>query len=171
MNCPHCGHPTTDHYMEPDIKRFQCWERMSYDNNDFCGCTHGAPPKATLMLYAIRNSKGEFFRAKGRDGYGKKSWVPDLIDAKLYSKVSQARARVTYFANNNPQKLPVPELVEFKAVEHRIIDERVRVADAKRKKELEVERRKKEHAEWELEQAKKSLEEAQKKIERLTRGN
>ena len=147
-----------------------CHERMSYDNNDFCGCSHGAPPKATLLLYAIRNSKGEYFRAKGRDGYGKKSWVPDLIDAKLYAKVSQARARITYFANNNPQKLPVPELIEFKAVEERVIDETDRVRDAKRKKELEVENRKKAQAKWELEQAQKQLAAAQAKIDKLRRG-
>ena len=41
MNCPECGHLTRGHFH--DGTKFQCWERMSHDNNDFCGCQHGSP--------------------------------------------------------------------------------------------------------------------------------
>lgn len=123
-----------------------------------------------MTLYVIRNHEGEYFRTKGRSGYGK-SWVPDLIDAKFYAKVSQARSRVTYFTNNNPHGLPVPELIEFKVVESKVIDERERVAGAKRKKELEKQRQKRVYAERELEEARKAFEAAQKKVDSYVRGN
>ena len=163
--CPRCGHPLWEHREEKG-HGFKCWERLSHENNDFCGCTHGAPPKATLMLYAIRNSTGEFFRAKGRSGYGK-SWVPDLIDAKFYAKVSTARSRVTYFANNNPKKLPVPELIEFKVTEVRVIDETDRVKDAKRKRDIEEARRQKAVQEQLIEHAKYEIEQAQARLRKL----
>lgn len=124
----------------------------------------------TITLYAIRNSNGEWFRAKGRDGHSKKTWNVDLIDAKLYTKLSQARARVTFFANNY-KNFPVLELVEFQAIQVKVIDETQRVISVQHKKQLEVENRKKSHAEWELKQAQAALDEAQAKIDRLTKSN
>lgn len=123
--------------------------------------------RPTITLYAIRNSKGEWFRAKGRDGYGKKTWNEDLNIAKLYTKLSQARARVTFFANNY-KDFPVPQLVEFQATQVRVVDETERVAKAKLKKQLEVENRKKIHAEVELKHAQAALAEAKAKIKKLT---
>ena len=154
-----------EHYKEAN-HGFKCWERLSNENNDFCGCTHGAPTPDEIKLYALRNSKGEYLRARGRNGSGK-SWVPDLLDAKFYTKVSQARSRVTYFSNNNPQKLPVPQLIEFKVVETKVIDETERVKDAKRKKELEAERKKERQAKQEIETAEKVLRDAQARLNRL----
>lgn len=88
--------------------------------------------------------------------------------AKLYTKIAQARGRVTYFANN-ARGLPVPELVEIVATEAHVVDEADRVTDAKRKKAVAVAKHKEREARWELECAQRQLAEAQAKIERLTR--
>ena len=39
----------------------------------------------SIKLYAVRNKKGFWFRAKGYGGHGN-SWVESLNDAKLYTK-------------------------------------------------------------------------------------
>ena len=95
-NCPHCGHPNWEHYKEGKRYRFMCHERMSYDNNDFCGCSHGAPPPLTLKVYAVRNEKDEFYRSyavQKRSG----AWVKDIADAKVYTKPGPANGMVTRF--------------------------------------------------------------------------
>ena len=63
-----------------------------------------------LSMYVVRNYEGKFFRAKGLNGYGE-TWVFDLREAKFYIKISQARSRVTFFANNYPDLKP-PEILE-----------------------------------------------------------
>ena len=80
---------------------------------------------ATLTLYAVRNREGKWFRAKGYGGYGD-TWTPDIGKAKLYSKIAQARGRVTFFATSWPEH-GTPDLVEFTATESRVMPEAERV--------------------------------------------
>jgi hypothetical protein len=87
-----------EHYEEKG-HGFKCWERMSYDNNDFCGCRHGAPPPLTLEVFAVRNEKGEFYRSysvQKRSG----AWVKNIADAKVYTKKGPAQGLVTRFKND-----------------------------------------------------------------------
>lgn len=53
------------------------------------------------------NITGKYFRAKGKDGYGK-SWVDKIEDARIYTKLPQAKGRE-------------PVIVELKVVESRIL--------------------------------------------------
>ena len=71
---------------------------MSRENNDFCFCTHGAPPALRLELYAVRNVKGEFYRSYAAGGRNKK-WVKDIADAKVYTKRGPAQGLVTRLKN------------------------------------------------------------------------
>lgn len=121
-------------------------------------------PVIELTLYAIRNNNGEWFRSKGRSG-SVKTWNADIKNAKFYSNLSQARARVTYFAN--AFRVTPPEIVELRASVVNIINEANRLEAIKLKKQLEVETRKKADAVRELADAQRSLEEAQKKIDML----
>jgi hypothetical protein len=95
-----------------------------------------------IKMYAVRNSKGHWFRAKGRDGYNKKTWVAELEKAKFYTKIGQARARVTFFANNNPNNLPLLEIVEFTASVTGVIDEKERILKVGIERELKEKKEK-----------------------------
>lgn len=64
-----------------------------------------------MKVYIVKNQSNQYFRAKGRSGYGS-SWVPELERAKIYTKIGQAKSRVTYFYKDNP-KLGCPVLLEF----------------------------------------------------------
>lgn len=121
--------------------------------------------KINLQLYAVRNSDGQFFRAKGYGGGGA-TWVDDLCRAKIYANIGQARSRVTFFANNYP-KYPTPQLIVIKANELEILDETERVEKAKQKKLKEVEQRKINEQEWKIEQAQKDLKDAQDRLKKL----
>lgn len=118
-----------------------------------------------LSVYAIRNYDGKWFRANGQSGYGD-TWVDDLVKAKLYPRISQARSRVTYFANAN-RELPVPQLVEFVVTEMRVMDEAARVDNARKQKDLREVQRQRADARWALENAQRDLARAQEKIDRL----
>lgn len=64
-----------------------------------------------MNLYVVRNQKGQYFRSKGRSGYGK-SWVTELDKAKFYGTIGQARSRVTFFYKSNPE-LGCPQILQF----------------------------------------------------------
>jgi len=142
--CPKCRHPLGDHNAESPGSRYQCYERMSNDNNDFCGCEYGKPtpePQEPILLYAIRNEKGEWFLPYSRGSAA--SWQPELIHAKIYTKQGAAQGKITALANEDAawcmlhpsaKPKPIPELVEFTVVETRVIDQKDRVAKAKQKK-------------------------------------
>jgi hypothetical protein len=87
---------------------------------------------ATITLYAVRNRDGKWFRSKGRGGYGD-TWVADANKAKLYTKIGQARGRVTYFATTWPE-YGTPDIVEFAATESLVLNEAARVEKASDKK-------------------------------------
>lgn len=65
-----------------------------------------------MNLYVVRSkSTGEFFRSVGRNSSGS-SWVKDLKDAKFYTKIGQAKGRVTYFYKSDPS-YGCPDILEF----------------------------------------------------------
>jgi len=167
-SCPECSHPLHEHYAEPG-HGFRCWERMSYENNDFCGCTHGAPPKASLLLYVVRNGKGEFFRASSSRRVRRSAWAQDVVDAKFYVRASMARARIRLLRGSPSQELPL-ELVELNAVERRVVADHERVQDAKRRDELADVDRKRSLAEAQVARAKQQLVRAQDRLRGMQEG-
>ena len=115
-----------------------------------------------MTLYAVRNKDGKWFHAKGYSGSGA-TWVESLTKAKIYPKIGQARARVSYFAKNYPA-YGVPEIVELYVTTSKVLDETKRVKkaqDARAKKEADHAKR---MAEWKLDQAKMELTRAQKMV-------
>lgn len=125
--------------------------------------SEAAAPIATF--YAVRNSKGEFYRTYAQGGR-RSGWVKELTDARLWTTIGPARGKITALSNEHPRD-PVPELVEFVVREINVVDQQARVAEARAKKQLEVENRKKAQAEWELQQAQRDLAAAQAKIDKL----
>lgn len=118
-----------------------------------------------LILYAVRNSDGQYFRAKGFGGGGA-SWVDELKDAKVYAKLGQTRSRITYFANHYP-KYPNPVLIKLTVTGLEVVDEKDRVEKAKQKKKTAEAEYKKRQAQWDLEEAENDLAEAQKNLNKL----
>jgi len=115
--------------------------------------------REVLTVYAVRNREGEWFRSVGYGGGGK-SWVAKVQDAKLYTKLAQARSRVTYWANAYPEREP-PVIVAFtmSLTDAKVLSEEDRVAAAKLKKATEK-------AENERREARRRLEEAERTIAR-----
>jgi hypothetical protein len=123
------------------------------------------PMNPPLMLYAVRNSQGRWFRRKGYQGGGE-TWVEDIGKARIYTKIGPARACVSYFANSSDKYLP-PDLVEFRVEAATVLPESLRVKGQKEKKRLRDLENHKRHEEWRLREAKKQLEEAQAEINRI----
>lgn len=121
----------------------------------------------TLILYAVRNNSGQYFRAKGFSGSGN-SWVNDINKCKIYGKIGGARGTITWFANNYP-KFPTPDLIKLTVTGIEVIDEteRVNKAIAKKKKELALAEER--NAARKLVDAQKQLAEAQKNLSKLTK--
>lgn len=163
--CPKCKHYCYLHNKDGS-NVFQCWERLSFENNDFCGCRCGEPGQISLELYAVQNHVGDFFRAKGFGGYGL-SWVKEISSAKIYTKLSQARSRVTYFNNNNPDNLPSCKIIVLSVTDSQVLDETDRIVKVKKDKELSAVNKKKNLALDKLNKAKKELEEAEEELKKL----
>jgi hypothetical protein len=85
-----------------------------------------------FQLYGVKNQDGQYFRAKGYGGYGK-SWVENAENAKLYSKIGQAKARVTFWTQNYPE-YGVPSIVVFE------VDELKEIDDSKRQEKIKEQR-------------------------------
>lgn len=119
--CPHCRHPLWEHrfsYPEKERRGFKCFERMSYDNNDFCGCTHGAPPKQEFVFYAVADSD-DLAKAKWYCTYSAQKssgWKKDFSDAKIWVKRSSAKAKATALGAQ-------ARIVEFHANKVVIVDQ------------------------------------------------
>jgi hypothetical protein len=86
-----------------------------------------------FKLYAVQSQDGKWFRSKGYGGHGS-SWVSDINKAKLYSKLQQAKGRVTWWYNNYPE-FGVPQIVVFEAKQTEII------IDEERQKKIQHERK------------------------------
>lgn len=74
-----------------------------------------------LLFFGVRSKDGKWFRRKGFSGYGE-SWVSELTKARIYNKIGHARQIVSFFAERHPS-YGVPDVVEFKVTESRVIDE------------------------------------------------
>lgn len=118
-----------------------------------------------LFFYVVRNSDGEFFRAKGYGGYGK-TWVSEITKARVYTKIGPARASVSYFANHYPE-YPSPTILKMGVGAVEVINEAERVEKQKIKKQEAEERRKARQAKRNLEHAQKEFEASKAKLERL----
>lgn len=64
-----------------------------------------------MKIYVVQNKKGEYFRNIGYGGYGK-SWREKLEDAKFYTKIGQAKSRVTFWFKNYPE-FGCPRILAF----------------------------------------------------------
>lgn len=118
-----------------------------------------------LELYAVVNQEGKFFRSIGYGGVGK-SWVDTIDKAKLYSKIGQARSRVTWWFTNYP-KYGRPKILKLSAIGTEFIDEEERLKKIKEKKEIAEIKREERVAAWNLKQAEERLKEAKKELDRL----
>lgn len=106
-----------------------------------------------MEFFLVRNQEGKYFRAKGFSGSGL-TWVEKAQDAKVYTKLGQARSRVTFFANNYPQ-YGIPEIIQIHVVAGEVLVEEKRVKKAIKTKELK-----------DLQYKKKQLEDLQKSTSR-----
>jgi hypothetical protein len=119
----------------------------------------------TLVLYAVRNSKGQFFRAKGYSGSGA-TWVDDINKAKIYGGTGGARGTITWFANHCPN-YPTPELIKLTVTGMEVMDETARIKKAQERKLKAEQEREARNAKYELEQAQRKLDEAQARLNKL----
>lgn len=85
-----------------------------------------------LSLYAVRNKKGQYFKNIGYGGHGK-SWVDSLDKARIYTKIGQARSRVTWWAENFPD-YGAPELIELVIEKINVVDDSENILKNKKKK-------------------------------------
>jgi hypothetical protein len=122
---------------------------------------------ATLLLYAVRNRDGLWFRSRGIGGYGE-TWVAELQDAKLYSRIGPARSRVTFFAARWPE-YGTPDVVELSLSGMRVLDETKRAAKAIERKRTEKEEREVRERAYELKSAERALEDAKARLEKAKR--
>jgi hypothetical protein len=124
--------------------------------------------KIHLELFVVRNSSGQYFHNVGYGGYGK-TWVDSLQKAKIYTKIGQARSRVTWFTKKY-SNYPMPVIIKIIANEAIVLDESERVKKAIASKERAEARRKKAESEWKLKRAEEKLKEAVEEIKKLKDG-
>ena len=121
-----------------------------------------------IILYAIRNQKGEYFHAKGYTGHGN-TWVSNLTNARIYPRRAPARSIATFFSKK-PEEYGVAQVVELHVTaivapaeeEQRTIKAVNRIKADAIKSELW-------HKQQQLEQAQRALQEAQKTIAELSK--
>lgn len=119
-----------------------------------------------LELYVVRNRKGEYFRPKGISGKGD-NWVASLKNAKIYTRLGPARARVSFWAKHSPGH-GVPELVRLVVSAAEVVtEERLRA-----QKRIEAAQRREARARvrsraGELDRAHKLLAEAERNLKRV----
>jgi hypothetical protein len=118
-----------------------------------------------FTFYLVRNKEGKFFRSKGWGGYGD-TWVEDPKRARVYQKISQARSRVSFFANNYPE-YGVPDLVAISASQGIVLDESKRVEKAKKSAVLKASKQAKCRAEQEKKYSEADLARARARLAAL----
>lgn len=118
-----------------------------------------------LKLYAIRNSKGQFYRSKGYSGAGS-CWVDDINKARVYGSTGPARSVVTFFTKHYPD-YPMPELIKLNIAGFEVMDETERVKKAIEKKEREQAAQEKRAAERAMAEAERKLKEAKDNLDKL----
>lgn len=120
-----------------------------------------------LKLYAIINSDGKYFHAKGMSGRGE-TWVDTLDKARIYPKISSARGQVTYFAKTFP-KYDTPTIVILNIDSVEYLDDTKRVEEVINKDHHAKLRVEKARNERNLENAKKLLKDTKENIKKLKR--
>jgi hypothetical protein len=123
---------------------------------------------ATITLYAVRNRDGKWFRSKGYGGYGE-TWVADIGKAKLYTKIGQARGRVSFFAGKWPEH-GVPDIVEFTATMTAVLPEAGRVSEVAERKARQEAARAVRIKQAEVERATRDKQDAEARLARLRGG-
>jgi hypothetical protein len=118
-----------------------------------------------LVMYAVRNEKGQYFKAKGYQGYGD-TWIDDINKARIYGKTGGARGVITWFANHYPQ-FPTPSLIKLTVTEIEVIDESERIEKSKIRKATALAKRNELMAKRVLQHAERKLAAAQAEINRL----
>lgn len=101
-----------------------------------------------IEFFAVRNQDGKFFHGVGMSGAGK-TWVDDITKAKIYPKIGQARARVTWFKTHYPE-YATADIIKIIADRAEILNESERVQKTIKSKEEKELKRKKERLEREL---------------------
>jgi hypothetical protein len=118
-----------------------------------------------LVFYGIRNKEGKWYRSKGYGGHGD-TWVDDIKKAKVWSKISPARAQITFFANKWPE-YGIPDLIQLNVNNISVIDEKDRVTKAIQKKKEEEFQSQIIRLNMEMEYSREKKIEAERKIEAL----
>jgi hypothetical protein len=121
-----------------------------------------------MKVYAIRREDGKWFKSRkcGWHDWDRGQWVDLIDDAKIFTKEGQAKSSVTWVANNSTPK-EVPELVEFELVMSAIIDQKDRVAKAKKDKERRELEYQKAHIQRDLEFARKEYDRVKENLRKL----
>ena len=122
---------------------------------------------SNLIMYAVRNDKGLFFKSYNDYSYNNKNggtWVDDINKARVYRGTGGARTAITYFAKNYPNN-PLPELIKLTVSNVEVIDETARVKKAIDKKAMELVKSQERRAKWALEEADRKYKNAQNELE------
>jgi hypothetical protein len=117
-----------------------------------------------LILYAVRNKKGQYFHNVGYGGYGR-SWVNTLQEARIYGKIGPAKRQVTYWGSHYPE-YGIPELLKITMGKIEIIDQNERVSKFKVKKAREEAAQKKRDAEEKILDAKREIARLNREMEK-----
>lgn len=86
-----------------------------------------------LVMYAIRNANGFYFKSRGNYGGGIE-WVSDINKARVYKTSGPARTIITWIYNDS-DNFYVPELLKLNLSSVEIIDETERLSKLKGKQE------------------------------------
>jgi len=76
--------------------------------------------KPLLILFAIRNKKGEWYRSKVMDGHSN-NWTEDLDKARIYTKLGPARSVRTKWHKKYPE-LGKFDVIALKVAELTVLD-------------------------------------------------
>lgn len=113
-----------------------------------------------MKIYVVQNIKGQYFRNIGFGGNGK-SWRDKLEDAKFYTKIGQAKSRVTFWFKQYPQ-YGCPRILAFNLGEDN--QEVIEMEKETEKKILSAEKR---EAKYKLAGLKRQLQDKQANHDKL----
>lgn len=114
--------------------------RTSHENNDFCGCRHGASVPLAFTLYVVRSDKGLYYRPRLGSASRRELWVEDVLEARLYTDLGQARGRVTYLNRHHASKY-CPHIETFTVKHQGVLDETEHLKEAQEQRKAEEQRK------------------------------
>ena len=118
-----------------------------------------------LKVYAVVNSSGQLLRRIGYGGSGG-AWTDDVKDARLWFRISAARAQVTWWAKNYPE-YPLPNILEFSLHRGVLINEQERVQKSIQKAKERIETRELRDLQSEQKRLERSIAESKAKLEKI----